>query len=114
MAKRRRQYRVSGTFPIEERAAVLRRHAVRHAKRGDSHKALVALRQAVALRGEARDWVTLGDALARAGRLDGALDALRQGLYLHRRAGAEGRARTVARMIVALDPLDAKAARIAA
>lgn len=93
--------------PVE----ILTRRARRHAKRGDYRKAALALRERVALTGDAASWVALGDMLRRAHRIPEALTALRQGMYLHRRAGAMGRARTVARMIVALDPWDANAAR---
>jgi hypothetical protein len=96
----------------DERADILKRRARRHAKKGDYRKAAVALRERVALTGDAASWVALGDMLRRARRTPEALNALRQGMYLHRRAGWEGRARTVARMIVALDPWDAKAAQL--
>ncbi len=95
----------------DERADILKRRARRHAKKGDYRKAALALRERVALTGDAASWVALGDMLRRARRVPEALTALRQGMYLHRQAGFEGRARTVARMIVALDPWDAKAAR---
>lgn len=97
---------------IESRDELLKRRAARFARKGDYRKAALALRERVALRGDAASWVALGDMLRRARRTPEALTALRQGLYLHRRAGAVGRARTVARMIVALDPWDAKAARM--
>jgi hypothetical protein len=90
---------------------ILKRRAVRHARKGDYRKAALALRERVAIAGDAASWVALGDMLRRARRIPDALAALRQGMYLHRRAGADGRVRTVARMIVALDPWDAKAAR---
>lgn len=98
----------------DTREDVLKRRAQRLARKGDYRKAALALRERVALTGDAASWVALGDMLRRARRVPEALTALRQGLYLHRRAGAEGRARTVARMIVALDPWDAKAARYTA
>ena len=88
---------------------ILRRRAVRLARRGSYRKAAVALRERVELRGDAPNWVALGDMLRRAGRTGEALRALHQGLYRHRQSGALGRARTVARMIVELDPRDAKA-----
>ncbi|HEY8428897.1 MAG TPA: hypothetical protein VIL20_11005 [Sandaracinaceae bacterium] len=95
----------------DERESTLKRRAQRLARKGDYRKAALALRELAALTGDAAAWVALGDMLRRARRVPEALQALRQGMYLHRRAGAEGRARTVARMIVALDPWDAKAAR---
>lgn len=96
----------------ESRAELLKRRAQRHSRRGDYRKAALALREYAALTGEARAWVALGDMLRRARRIPEAIDALRQGMYLHRRAGADGRARTVARMIVALDPWDTKATQL--
>ncbi len=98
--------------PEDTREEMLKRRARRLARSGDYRKAALALREHVALRGDAASWVALGDMLRRARRVPEALNALRQGRYLHRKAGADGRARTVARMIVALDPWDAKAARL--
>jgi hypothetical protein len=97
--------------PDDTREEVLKRRARRLARKGDYRKAAIALRERAALRGDAASWVALGDMLRRARRDREALDALKQGMYLHRRAGAVGRVRTVARMIVALDPWDTKAAR---
>lgn len=98
----------------DTREDMLRRRALRSARKGDYRKAAVALRERVALCGDAPSWVALGDMLRRARRMKEALHALKQGLYLHRRNGAHGRARTVARMIVALDPWDTQAARYSA
>ena len=95
----------------DSRDDILRRRARRLARKGDYRKAAVALRECVGLRDDAASWVALGDMLRRAHRDNDALRALRQALYLHRQAGALGRARTVARMIIALDPWDTKAAR---
>lgn len=92
------------------RADLLKRRAQRLARKGEYRKAAIALREHAALSGDACAWVALGDMLRRAHRTPEAIRALRQGMYLHRQAGAEGRARTVARMIVALDPWDARAA----
>jgi hypothetical protein len=69
------------------------------------------LRELVALENRASDWVRLGHAFARAGRETDALAAYRQGLFEHRRAGAERRARTVARLILATCPHDEVALR---
>jgi tetratricopeptide (TPR) repeat protein len=96
----------------DTREDVLKRRAQRLAKQGEYRKAALALRERVALTGDAASWVALGDMLRRARRTPEALNALRQGMHLHRQAGALGRARTVARMIVALDPWDARAARL--
>ena len=98
----------------DDRVDVLTRRARRHARKGEYRKAALALRERVALTGDARSWVALGDMLRRARRIPEAIHALRQGMYLHRQAGAPDRARTVARMIVALDPWDAKAAQYGA
>lgn len=103
-----------GTASHDERVELLTRRARRHARKGDYRKAALALRERVALTGDARSWVALGDMLRRARRVPEALHALRQGMYLHRQAGACGRARTVARMIVALDPWDTKASEYGA
>ncbi|MEQ9074011.1 MAG: hypothetical protein RLP09_09155 [Sandaracinaceae bacterium] len=88
----------------DSREDILTRRARRHARRGDYRKAALALRERVALRGDAASWVALGDMLRRARRVPEAVKALKQGMYLHRQRGAEGRVRTVARMLVALDP----------
>ncbi len=96
----------------DDRVDILKRRAHRHARKGDYRKAALALRERVAVSGDAAAWVALGDMLRRARRIPEAITALRQGMYLHRKAGASGRVRTVARMIVALDPWDAKAARL--
>jgi hypothetical protein len=95
----------------DNRVDVLKRRATRFARKGDFRKAALALRERCALSGDAASWVALGDMLRRARRIPEALHAFHQALYLHRKNGAIGRVRTVARMIVALDPWDAKAAR---
>ena len=61
---------------------------------------------------EARHWVALGAMLERARRPHEALDAYRQGLYLHRRGGATARAKSTAHLILALDPSDSGAWRL--
>ena len=71
------------------------------------------MRQVVALTGDPASWVTLGNLLSRARRHAEAIQALRQGLWLHRRAGAQGRARTVARLILSIAPEDPEAIRLA-
>lgn len=100
--------------PSVDRASTLRTRARRHARRGEYRKAAIALRQVVALTNEARSWVTLGHVLSQAHKPGEAVVALRQGLWLHRRAGADGRARTVARLILDLCPQDAQAVRLIA
>ena len=93
--------------PFGPRAAscceTLRRRARRHAARGEYRKATVVLRSLVSARGDAVHWVLLGDMLRRASRPDEAREALKQGLWLHRQAGASLRAATVAQLIERLD-----------
>jgi len=98
----------------EDELGCLRRRARKLARRGDFRKAARTMRDVVALGGEARAWVRLGHLLSRMRRGDQAVDALKQGLYLHRRAGAELRARTVAQMILRLDPSEPCALRMLA
>ena len=104
-----RPSRMSDSNP--DQLSVLSRRAHRLSRRGEYRKAALALRERAMITGDAASWVALGDMLRRARRVPEALKALKQGLYLHRRQGAEGRARTVARMIVALDPWDTQANR---
>ncbi len=87
--------------PLDHRE-LLRRRAARHARAGDHRKAALALRELCASDGDAATWTLLGDMLRRARRLDDALVAWKQAHWLHTRAGATGRARTVARMILEL------------
>ena len=98
----------------DSREQILIRRARRHARKGDYRKAAIALRERVALRGDAASWVALGDMLRRARRVPEAVKALKQGMFLHRQRGADGRVRTVARMLVALDPWDSKLADMVA
>lgn len=93
---------------------LLKRRALRLAARGEYRKAALALRERAALVGDAASWVMAGAMLRRARREDEALVALRQGLWLHHRAGAARRARSVARVIVQMDPSDMLARRYAA
>lgn len=95
----------------DTREDILKRRARRLARKGDYRKAALALRERAAMLGDAASWAALGDMLRRARREREALAALKQAMFLHRQNGAPGRVRTVARMIVALDPWDAKAAR---
>lgn len=89
----------------------LRKRAHRHARKGNFRKAVVALRQLAALDGRPAHWVALGDALRRARREREAIRALHQGLFLHSRAGADARARSVAQLILEMDPTDRVAER---
>lgn len=90
--------------PTDTREQVLKRRARRFARKGDYRKAALALRERAALTNEPAAFVALGDMLRRAHRVAEAVQALKQGMYLHRRRGARRRAKTVERMIVALDP----------
>ena len=96
------------------REQVLRRRAQRFAHRGQHRKAALVLREAVAMTGDAPGWTRLGAMLRRAGRTSDALHAFRQALFQFRREGQPGRSRTLARLIIELDPGDHKAARLAA
>jgi hypothetical protein len=111
MAKRRRDD--SGVQVLDTPVEILRRRARRLAFQGDFRKAALALRELTALCDEAATWVMLGDMLRRARREDEALQALREGLWRHRQAGSDLRARSVARLILALEPGDTKAQRFA-
>lgn len=114
MARRRRRTRAEAGATIpDSRTDILQRRARRATKKGEHRKAAVALRELVALRGDAKSWTLLGDTLRRARRPSEAVTALKQALWLHRKAGSDLRARTVARMLVELDPFDQKTAKYA-
>ncbi len=70
-----------------------------HVRRGEHRKAVQALRQLVRRDGSAAAWVRLGIVQARYGKFDAAVEALKQGRFLHRRAGHRRRADVVARLI---------------
>ena len=93
---------------------LLKRRALRLAAKGEYRKAALALRERAAVLGDAASWVMAGAMLRRAGRDGDAIAALKHGLWLHQRAGAALRARSVARVIAELDPADAVAKRYAA
>ena len=90
------------------------RRAARCARRGEHRKAALAMREAVALDPTAANYCRLGSMLDRAGRRSESVQALKQSLFLFRQDDKPGRARTVARMILALDPQDRTASRCAA
>jgi len=113
MARTRRPRRRRAAV-VEDRRSLLLGRARRFARAGEYRKAAVALRQAAVLAGDAASWVKLGSMLVRARRQGEALQALKHGLWLHRRAGAAGRARTVARLMVELGSPDPDVARLAA
>ncbi len=94
--------------------AALWRKAARCARRGEHRKAALAMREAVAIEPSAANYCRLGSMLDRAGRRGESVEALKQALFIFRQEDKGGRARTVARMILALDPQDRTAARCAA
>jgi tetratricopeptide (TPR) repeat protein len=94
--------------------ARLHRRAVRYRKKGESRKAAIALRQAAAFAPSGPAFVRLAQALSEAGKVAHALHALRQALYCFRHDDLRGKARTVARLILALDPSDTSALKRAA
>ena len=102
------------TNVIADKAPSLERRAMRLLRRGDLRKAAMTLREAVALNPCGASYTRLGYALMRAGRSDDAVRALKEALYCFRHEDMRGRARTVARMILALDPQDATAQKKAA
>ncbi len=75
---------------------------------------MLALREAVALDPNAVRFTHLGVFLGKVGRTRDAIDALKQALFLFRSQGARGKARTVAHLILALDPAEPSAQRAAA
>jgi Flp pilus assembly protein TadD len=80
-------------------------------RKGDVRKAALALREAASLAGDGPAYVRLAWVLERMGKDDQALRALKQALYCFRHEEQRGRARTVARMILKLDPADLGAQR---
>jgi Flp pilus assembly protein TadD len=102
------------TNVIADKAPQLERRAMRLLRRGDARKAAITLREAVALNPCGASYTRLGYALMRAGRRDDAVRALKEALFCFRHEDMRGRARTVARMILALDPQDATAQKKAA
>lgn len=94
--------------------ATLQRRACRYTKKREPRKAAIALRQAAALEPTGANFVRLARALASAGKLEAALHSLRQALYCFRHDDLRGKARTVARLILVLDPSDPHALKRAA
>lgn len=92
----------------------LRRRAARLLRKGEARKAVLALREAAAIEASGPSFVRLAHLLIKVGKRDEALHALRQALYCFRYDDMRGRARTVARLILALDPQDAAAQKRAA
>lgn len=95
-------------------AVALSRRAMRLLRRGDARKAVMTLREATALDGSGAMFTRLGYALTKAGKKDEAIHAFKEALFLFRHEDMRGRARTVARMILALDPTNTAALRRAA
>ena len=91
------------------------RHAHRRARRlmrrGDARKALQMLRESAARYQSGAAYCFLAHALIATGKQEEALGALRQALYCFRHTDQQGRARTVARWILTLDPGDRAARR---
>lgn len=92
----------------------LRHRATRLARKGEFRKAVLALREAAALDPSGASFVRLAHGLLLAERRDEALHALRQAMYCFRHDDQRGRARTVASLILKLDPADRNARRRAA
>ena len=92
---------------------LIERRAEKFVRKGQFRKAALALRKLAGSSEEPRHWVALGELWRRARRPEQALDALRQGMFLHKRQGASDCARDVARMILELDPADSGAFRMA-
>ncbi len=101
-------------IPPQEAAAQLRRRAARLLRKKEPRKAALALREATALDPSGTSYVRLAHALLAAGKREEALQALKQALYCFRYDDMRGRARTVARLILQIDPTDAAALRRAA
>lgn len=95
----------------DPRIDALRNRARRFTKKGEHRKAALAIRESVALRPDAASYALLGASLKQARRQQEALDAFRQSLWLHRRNGQLGRARSVAQLMLDLDAFDPLATR---
>jgi hypothetical protein len=92
-------------MPLDVDPLVLRVRRLR--RREEYRKAAIALRELVFREPSAGRWVTMGWLLARAGLADRALDAFKQGQWLHRRNGHARKADVVAAMIARGDLRDA-------
>lgn len=78
---------------------VLRRRCIRLAKTGQYRKAAIALAELANREQDAATWVRLGVMLMRAGRGNAAVDALKQGQWLHRLRRDGKKAAVVATLI---------------
>jgi tetratricopeptide (TPR) repeat protein len=99
---------------LADSALVLRKRAARLLHKKEPRKAALALREAAALDPSGPGFVRLAHVLLITGKRDEALHCLKQALYCFRHDDQRGRARTVARLILKLDPGDASALRRAA
>jgi len=77
----------------------LRRRCIRLAKAGEYRKAAIALAELANREQDAASWVRLGAMLMRAGKSPAAIDALKQGLWLHRRGYDQRKAAVVLALI---------------
>lgn len=77
----------------------LRRRCIRLARSGQYRKAAIALAELAHREQDAASWVRLGVMLQRAGRAPAAVDALKQGLWLHRMNRDARKAAVVATLI---------------
>ena len=92
----------------------LRLRASRMLRKGEFRKAVLALREAAGIDPSGASYVRLAHGLLLVERRDEALHALRQALYCYRHDHQRGRARTVAGLILKLDPADRNARKKAA
>jgi uncharacterized protein HemY len=95
-------------------ARTMRRRAQRCLERGDMRKALQLLRESAAREPCGATYCWLAHALLAAHKREDALSALRQALFCFRHEDTRPRARTVARLILKLDPGDCAARKKAA
>lgn len=77
----------------------LRRRCIKLAKTGQYRKAAVALAELAHREQDAATWVRLGVMLLRAGRVDNGIDALKQGMWLHKVSRNPQKAAVVQRLI---------------
>ncbi|MFT3925795.1 MAG: hypothetical protein QM778_24850 [Myxococcales bacterium] len=115
MSKPGRSQSVSGQSQwLASGTRLQQRRARRLLRRGEERKALQLLRESAAREPSGPSYCWLAEAMLRSGKRDDALHALRQALYAFRHESTRGRARTVARWILSLDPTDSSARRVEA
>ena len=105
---------MAGSDAHHDCVIALRRRALRCLRRGEPRKAALALREAAARDPSGPSFVRLAHVCVLLGKPDEAVHALKQALYCFRHDAARGKARTVARLILRLDPADAAARKRAA